>query len=264
MNKADEQRPTAPIGALERPDYAPRSTLAARDLLTEQRYRGQRLRRHNRHLHGWGVVCGLRVVPAGDPRRPWALLICPGYAIGPYGDEIEVSTPALLDIHDYLWRVPQDVRKLDRAYVGIRYAERQTCPVPADPVACGCDETRYRPSRIQDGLQAGVLWQLPKRDDAEGFEMCEEGQVPCPDCSESPYVILARVTLPGSRYDPITSEDIVWESRRQTEPTDVLQRQLIACCCTPDSPRLEQTVAVTTAGGRPSSVPHLAAGRSEA
>jgi len=176
-------------------------------------------------------------------------LVCPGYAIGPYGDEIEVSAPVLLDIHDYLWRVPQDVRKLDKAYVGIRYAERQTRPVPTDPVACGCDERPYRPSRIKDALQADVLWQLPKRDDAEGFDMCQEGQVPCPDCPESPYLILASVTLPGSENDPITGGDIRWEDRPQIEPTDVLQRQLIACCCIPDSPRSERIAEVVTERG---------------
>ena len=66
------------VGALQRPRYAAGSSLAAHDLRTEQRYRLQRLRRHHRYLHGWGVICGLLVVPAGDPRRPWAVQVCPG------------------------------------------------------------------------------------------------------------------------------------------------------------------------------------------
>src|SRR3989442_1496490 len=88
------------VSALQRPDYKSGIYLAAHDLLTEQRYRLQRSRRHDRYLHGWGVICGLLVVPATDPSRPWAVYVCPGYAIGPY-DEIEVQTPAAVDVREY-------------------------------------------------------------------------------------------------------------------------------------------------------------------
>src|SRR5262245_29859665 len=90
--------PLGPPDALKRPQYEIGNYLAAADLLTEQRYRLQRLRRHNRYLHGWGVVCGLHVVPARDSTRPWALWVCPGYAISCCGDEIEVPTPAMIDV----------------------------------------------------------------------------------------------------------------------------------------------------------------------
>jgi uncharacterized repeat protein (TIGR01451 family) len=229
------------VGALQRPVYAAGSYLAAHDLLTEQRYRLQRLRRHNRYLHGWGVICGLLVVPATGPRRPWAVHVCPGYALSPYADEIEVQTAAAVDVRDYLWRRPHDAsgNPVRVAYVGIRYVERQARPVPSQPPACRCEETIYEPSRIEDAFQVDVLWQLPKPDDAEGFDMCAPGLAPCPECPESPYVVLARVNLPASEGDPITRDRIDNFVRRQLFSTTRLQGQLIACCCQNELPPMQ-------------------------
>src|SRR2546427_4104106 len=67
---------------LERLRYFPRQLLTADDMRAEQEYVREKRRRHNRLLHGWGVVCGLEVVldPQAGPR---AVSICPGYALGP-------------------------------------------------------------------------------------------------------------------------------------------------------------------------------------
>src|SRR5215831_10476138 len=107
-------------GALKRPRFEVGDGLAAADLSAEQARRVQRFRRHNRHLHGWGIVCGLYVVPALDASRPWGLLVCPGYALGPYGDEILVLCAAGLDIREWIWSRPVGAGPL--AYVAIRYA----------------------------------------------------------------------------------------------------------------------------------------------
>jgi uncharacterized protein DUF11 len=221
------------VGALQRPSYEAGSYLAAHDLFTEQQYRLQRLRRHNRYLHGRGVICGLLVVAATDPRRPWAVQVCPGYAIGPYADEIEVQTPAAVDVRDYLWRRPHDAAGdlVRLAYVGIRYAEQQVRPVPRQPPGCRCEETIYDPSRTQDGFPVDVLWQLPGPDGAAGFDVCEQGLAPCPECPESPYVVLARISLPASEGDPITRDRIDNSVWRQLFGTARLQEQLMACCC---------------------------------
>jgi hypothetical protein len=210
IDRTSHRRAPTLVGALQRPSYEAGSYLAVYDLRTEQGYRLQRLRRHNRYLHGWGVICGLLVVPATEPRRPWAVQVCPGYAIGPYADEIEVQMPAAVDVRDYLWRRPHDAagHPVRVAYVGIRYAEQQGRPVPRQPPGCRCAETIYEPSRIQDGFQVDVLWQLPEPDDTAGFDVCAPGLAPCPECPESPYVVLARVNLPASEGDPITRDRI--------------------------------------------------------
>src|SRR5260370_37718456 len=98
-----QKLPTGLAGALKRRVYQEGNYFAHLDLYTEQRYLLQRLRRHNRYLHGWGVVCGLHVVPGNNPRRPWLVWVCLGYAIGPYSGEIKVEAAPAGDIVEYLW-----------------------------------------------------------------------------------------------------------------------------------------------------------------
>lgn len=197
-----------PAGSLSRPHYKAGDYLASEDLRSEQEYRWQRLRRHNRHLHGWGRVCGLRVVPAQDAIRPWSVLICPGYAITCCGDEIEVSNPAPLDIRDYLWARPQ-IAGLPAlaAYIGIRFAEERRGPVAAQKAACQCEETIYA-SRLRDSFQVDVLWAVPIAKEETRFDLCGGKSAPCPRCGADPHIILASVDLPGSEGQPITLERI--------------------------------------------------------
>src|SRR5262245_15867170 len=83
---------------LERVRYFTRQLLTADDMVTDQDYIRQKLRRHNRFLHGWGAVCGLEVTAAPTADAPWRVRIGSGYALGPYGDEIYVAEPVHLDL----------------------------------------------------------------------------------------------------------------------------------------------------------------------
>src|ERR1700680_2620651 len=98
--------PSPRAGPVTRPQWSAGSYVTAEACATEQNYRLQRLRRHNREMHGWGVLCGLWVVPGLDGSLPWLVKICPGYAIGPYGDEIELRQPAAVNVQDFLWFRP--------------------------------------------------------------------------------------------------------------------------------------------------------------
>ena len=73
----------------------------------------------------------------------------------------------------------------------------------------------------------------------EGFDVCEPGLAPCPECPESPYVVLASITLPASEGDPITRDRIDNFVRRQLFSTTRLQEQLIACCCQEERPPIQ-------------------------
>lgn len=206
MPNSELRFPPAPFGSLKRPRYESGNFFASKDLFTEQHYRFLRLRHHNRYLHGWGVICGLWVVPAQEPTTPWAVQVCPGYAIGCCGEEIEVLAPHAIDIRDYLWMRPRNYK--GPAYVGIRYAEELTRPVPSYQPACGCEETQYEPSRVQDSFRVDVLWAVPERFDAQEFDFCAQDLAPCPECTDSPYVMLARINLPASESVPITRGEI--------------------------------------------------------
>jgi hypothetical protein len=218
---------------LKRPYYEAGHYLAANDLVAEQQYRAQRLRRHRRHLHGYGVVCGLQVVPAKDPSRPWAVFVCPGYALGPWGDEIDVAAATSIDIRDYLWMQPfvaSTAVPTKVVHVAIRYREEAVTPVPAGGAVCGCDDSVSSPSRIRDGFQVSVLWAAPEPLSALP-SLCADAVTPCTVCPTSPYVMLARIMLPAGESDLIRSDHIDNSVRQLVSSTTLLQAQLIDCCC---------------------------------
>jgi hypothetical protein len=197
-----------PAGALARPDYRPGDFLLPDDLKTGQHYLQQLLRRHNRMLHGAGVVCGMSVAPANDPTHPWGVYVCPGYAISPYGDEIALIRRELLDISEFLWMYFATPGLPNRAYVGISYAEELVKPLPAASPACQCEQVSYTPSRAMDSYQLSVLW-ANSEEERFRFTICSDEVVPCQPCPASPYLVLAQVNLPASVGNSIVGADIM-------------------------------------------------------
>jgi hypothetical protein len=78
---------------LLRPHYFERQQLRAADLTAGQDYLRHRLRRHNRFLHGWGVVCGAEVSLLRDSR--WEVHVSEGYVLTPHGDEVYIPPDIL-------------------------------------------------------------------------------------------------------------------------------------------------------------------------
>lgn len=64
------------------------------------------LRRHNRHLHGWGIVCGLQVVcgPHQTDRRE-SVTVREGYAIDAEGNDLVLPKDRPLDVLDMIARL---------------------------------------------------------------------------------------------------------------------------------------------------------------
>lgn len=129
---------------LERVHYFTGQILSPDDLRAEQDYFLARLRRHNRYLHGWGVVTGLGVSvdEAGDVR------VDPGLAIDCFGSEIVVPAPQKLSIAD----------GLERGFVALAYAETGTRPTP---VPAGDPEASTTFSRIREGFRLEVSPENP-------------------------------------------------------------------------------------------------------
>src|SRR5687768_8699392 len=89
---------TLPGNVVERVRYFPRQLITADDMRAEQDYFRERLRRHNRYLHGWGVVCGCEVKLNVDKDHPWRVRVCCGYLITPAGDEVQISPARDFDL----------------------------------------------------------------------------------------------------------------------------------------------------------------------
>jgi hypothetical protein len=204
--------PSPRAGPQTRPHWKAGRYLTAEASVVEQNYRLQKLRRHNRELHGWGVLCGLWVVPAADATHPWGVRICPGYALGPYGDEIELPAPAQVNVEDFLWFKPDPVPGIaviqPVAFVVVRYQDWFDDLTVVPNLSCRCDDPEYLPERIGDGYQAGVIWTAPptasSTDRTATTGVCRPESLPCPPCPDSPWVYLAAIRLPG-RGLPITA-----------------------------------------------------------
>jgi len=159
---ADAHEHDVVASSLERVRYFPRQLLTADDMRVEQEYFRERQRRHNRFLHGWGVVCGLEVLP--DPATgAMAVKVCAGYALGPWGDEIFVEESTPFDLTYCARRASEECKPAgvialpagapQILQIKIRYVECASRPMRTLPAGCGCDDTACEYSRTRDGFE---------------------------------------------------------------------------------------------------------------
>ena len=251
-------------GKLERPRYFDHQLLRAEDLLAEQEYFRRRMMRHNRFLHGWGVVCGLQASADPTDELPWRLRIDPGYALDPFGHEIQVPAATYLDLalcgpgatsdpcDPALLRTPAPAAGGGEVFVAIRYAECVSRPVRVLPDGCACVEESCEFSRVRGSFEIACLAELPpSHEPSAGPLLCDilEGRAlpACPPCPDDPWVVLARVSLPAATVIAVADVDN-FSFRRQVFSTAVLQNQLIACCCADRSADLEISKRVSSHG----------------
>ena len=129
------------------------------EFMAETHYHSERMRHHNTRLHGWGVVCGLKVKqhPSPDCRVRY-VVVEPGSALDCCGHEILVPQEEIIDIAN----LPQ-VRALTRDSLAhslqlcLRWRECPTDQVPVLYDECGCDDTRCVPNRILESYDFDVL-----------------------------------------------------------------------------------------------------------
>ena len=118
-------------GTLKRVRYCPGQLLSADDLSAEQEYFLEKHRRHNRTLHGAGVVSGLEV-----SRQKDSVVVQPGLGLNCRGEEISVCEPV---------EVPFPAGG-EEAYLLLSYAEKMTDPVPAPGEGEGMQFSRVEES----------------------------------------------------------------------------------------------------------------------
>ena len=107
---------------LTRPNFFYGKLLTVEDLTQEQTYFIEKSKRHNRSLHGFGIVSGLKVsTDAGKVK------ITAGMALNCEGNEIVVCS-------DQSLAVPAN--SLDVAFVNVKYTERYEGVIPpGEPAA---------------------------------------------------------------------------------------------------------------------------------
>jgi len=108
--------------SLARPRFFFGKLFTAEDLAQEQQYVLDKLKRHNRSLHGFGLVSGLKVTT-----KSGKIAVDPGLALDCQGNEIVIGTIQVIS-------PPSAAENRGPAYVNIRYAEEQV-----DPVTTGGD-----------------------------------------------------------------------------------------------------------------------------
>lgn len=166
---------TATAGG-ERTRYYPRQLVSAADLTQDQMYFREKARRHNRLLHGWGIVCGAEVKVSA---KAGCVDVNTGYILGPYGDEILLDEVVTVDLSARNpdgdatngcvppdpWCAEVKVTPAgDRpVYLAISYAEFPCSPVQVTTsgCGCGCEETACEYSRWRDSYRIRVLDTLP-------------------------------------------------------------------------------------------------------
>lgn len=121
---------------LQRPHYFSGKLLTAEDLQQEQNYSIDKSKRHNRSLHGFGIVSGLKV-----KTKSGKVIIDAGLALDCTGNEIVVETPQT---------IPLPPANSNLVYIGIKYqdecaamAATGDCAIITEAFEISIDSTNY-------------------------------------------------------------------------------------------------------------------------
>ncbi len=159
------------IENLERVRYFFGKLMSLEDFDAEQSYFVNRLRRHNRFLHGWGVIAGLEV----SISKANEVVVSAGLAIDCAGNEIAVPEPVSIPF----------CSTEGTLHVAIQYHELEVSPVPA------AEGVEF--SRIRDGAEVVLLEANP----GAKHRGMEPGT---PGCGQAHPLCLAKLTWRQSKW----------------------------------------------------------------
>src|SRR5262249_29849080 len=153
--------PTCEVEGFSRNHYFNGKLLVERDFTDEQRYYIDKARYHNQRLHGWGVVCGLKVTEhPSDACRDRFICVEPGSAVDCCGHDVIVPEKDCIDISALgplkTYKAQNDT-KPRTLHICLQYKECPTEDIPVLYDDCGCDETQCAPNRILESYEIGVL-----------------------------------------------------------------------------------------------------------
>lgn len=152
--------PECEIGPFTRNHYFTGKLLVERDFRQEQEYYVDKLRLHAQRLHGWGVVCGLKVTQH-ENQACWNRYVCiePGFALDCCGHDILVTEKDCIDLTQ-LDAIKTLVKQNDTTphtlQICIRYKECPSEPIPVLYDDCGCDDSQCAPNRVLESYEIDV------------------------------------------------------------------------------------------------------------
>lgn len=169
--KTHETCPECEVPQLARNHYFTGKLMVERDFTDEQRYFMGKDRRHNRYLHGWGTVCGLRVRQHPQKAcRDRFVVVEPGTAVDCCGREILIEREEVFDFRQAFvdrWReariaageevdCDEEPEGEHDFQICLRYRECPTEEVPALFDECGCGDA-CEPNRILESFELDLV-----------------------------------------------------------------------------------------------------------
>jgi hypothetical protein len=261
---------------LIRPEYHPRQIVTAADLQAGVDYLAERLRRHNRYLHGCGVTCGLEV--QADPNltdlqfaSELQVHVSPGQAVSPQGDAIQVPTAFDQTFTDVLNSPNGGSSRLNLAmliavilasgdnlnlYVLLHHTTSGGSPRPMLPEICAPDGLPLANTRITESYEIDLARFLPQActsaaestcgdilDELLRYDSMQSGTqladfMHCPPDTDEQWLVLAtvNVTVDASGLPQFQTH----YRDRSLLPSSRLLLELLRCF--PDAPRIDSAV----------------------
>ena len=196
--------PACNYGPFTRNNYFTGKLLVERDFTDETRFHMEKLRHHEQLLHGWGVVCGLKVKPHPNQAcRNRFVCVDPGSAVDCCGHDIIVAEEECVDITSSPELAALKAKGDDQAHTLQICARFRECPTEDIPVLyddCGCDDSKCAPNRILESYEFGVIvdppdqpesFHTPKLQWESSIGVAHASQVAVHDPSHRRYILTA-------------------------------------------------------------------------
>lgn len=162
------------IPAVERNNYFCGKLMVERDFWCDQHYHMGKQRHHNKYAHGWGTLCGLKVIQHPEEEcRDKYVIVEPGVALDCCGREIIVKEKQYIKLPERVFKkssekfvknqpergfgredwIDKDAKTI---YIAIKYRECYTEPVPSLFSECSCDD-KCEPNRIKETFEIKIF-----------------------------------------------------------------------------------------------------------
>lgn len=210
----------ASCSVLERVRFFPQQLVTSEDLNDQVEYVLNKLRRHNRYLHGFGIVCGLDVTApdAAQNETGYSIAVAPGYALSPFGDEVYVAEAFNWDLSDAIFGGPEvcppktpEVLKGCLYYAAIRPVACFSRPVRVRADSCGCDDGACEFSRVRESFEYDLLSELPQSYEERNIRLDQKrsGHPPCLPCPTDNWVVIAKLRVGLQRIEVVPTQGLI-------------------------------------------------------